>query len=236
MRYPLPTISVIIPALNEEANIAAAAEEVTRTFQGKVSDYELLLFNDGSSDRTGEIMDQLAAKDPHIRVTHNAHSKNLGGVYKQGLAMARCEYLMMVPGDNENPGSAILPIMEEIGKAEIVIPYTTNAHVRPWRRRIISRVYTTLINILFGNRLKYYNGTTVCRVADVRALTITTNSFAYQSEVLLKHLKAGKTYVEVGIEISPREGRDSKALCMQNVVNVFKDVALLYAEINLKRS
>ena len=59
-----PTLSVIIPALNEEANIAAATEEVTKTLAGRFEDYELLLFDDGSQDRTAEIMDRLAARIP----------------------------------------------------------------------------------------------------------------------------------------------------------------------------
>jgi dolichol-phosphate mannosyltransferase len=108
-----PTLSVIIPALNEEANIAAATEEVIKTVQERFADYEILLFDDGSTHRTGSIMDQLAAQNPRIRVTHNHQSHELGGVYKQGVAMASFGYILLVPGDNENPGSAILPVSQQ---------------------------------------------------------------------------------------------------------------------------
>ncbi len=71
----LPTLSVIVPALNEEANIADAVREATRALGERFSDYELLLFNDGSTDRTGEIMDALALEDPHIRVFHHERQR-----------------------------------------------------------------------------------------------------------------------------------------------------------------
>ena len=102
------TISVIIPALNEEANVVATVNEVLTALGDRFEDYELLIFDDGSHDRTGELMDDLAKTNPRIRVTHNDRSRNLGGVYKQGIALARFDYLFLVPGDNEITGSALI--------------------------------------------------------------------------------------------------------------------------------
>ncbi|MFA6562324.1 MAG: glycosyltransferase family 2 protein [Verrucomicrobiia bacterium] len=231
-----PTLSVIIPALNEEENIAAAVAEVLRIVENRFANYELLLFDDGSRDRTGAIMDQLAGANTHLRVTHNPRPCNLGGVYKQGIAMARFDYVTWVPGDNENPGRAIEPPVDAIGKADIVLPYPTNLNVRPWTRRVISCAYTFLMNLLFGQRLRYFNGTAIFRTADLRSIIITTNSFAFQTEALLKLLKAGRSYVEVGIEIQPRCGRRSKALHLRNLIAVPKAVARLVAEIHFNRN
>ena len=230
-----PTLSVIIPALNEEANIAAAVAEVTRVVEHRFEDYELLLFDDGSQDHTGEIMDCLAEQDSRIRVTRNAQSRNLGGVYKQGVALAKFDYILMVPGDNENPGNALVPVLDALGKADIVIPYTTNTGVRPWVRRACSRAYTMLINSLFGHNLRYYNGTSIYRASDLRSICIRTDSFAYQSEVLLKLLRKGKSYVEVGIQIKPPIGSTPKALRFRNLVNVLKAVLQLVVEIRFQK-
>ena len=226
------TISVIIPALNEEANILSAVDAVIAALGDRFEDYELLLFDDGSQDRTGELMDRVASANPRIRVTHNERPRNLGGVYKQGIVAARFEYLFLVPGDNEITDSALVRTLDAIGKADIVIPYPTNMHIRPWIRRIGSHGYTFLINLLFGRRLNYYNGTVICRTADVRTIVIRTDSFAYQSEALLKLLRAGKTYVQVGIEIRPLPGRRSNALRLRNLVAVCKAVWHLVVEIH----
>jgi dolichol-phosphate mannosyltransferase len=203
----------------------------------RFGDYELLLFDDGSTDRTGAIMDELAAADPgHVRVTHNATPRNLGGVYKQGIERARMEYLVMVPGDNENPGAAMQAPFDAIGRADIVLPYPVNSAVRGLARHLISRVYVGLLNVLFGLHIRYYNGTVIHRTANLKRLSIKTSSFAYQAEILIKLLCAGKTFVEVPIEIEPpKVGRRSRAFRWKNIVQVGRTLGLLFVDIRLRR-
>jgi glycosyltransferase involved in cell wall biosynthesis len=232
----MPTLSVVIPALNEEANIADAVRETTAAVAPRFADYELLLFDDGSTDRTGAIMDELAARDPHLRVTHNPRPRNLGGVYRQGVAMARMEYLLMVPGDNENPAHALEAPFAALGKADIVLPYPVNSHVRGLPRHLISRGYVHTLNALFGVAVRYYNGTVIHRTENLKAITFETDSFAYQTEILLKLLCAGKTTIQVPIHIEPpKPGRRSRALRVKNVVEVGRTVGRLFAELRLAR-
>lgn len=225
-----PTLSVVIPALNEEAHVADAVREITHAVEGRFADYELLCVDDGSTDRTGAILDDLAARDPRVKVTHNPTPKNLGGVYKQAIAMARFEYLVMMPGDNENPASALFAPFDAIGKADIVLPYPISQK-RSLFRAVASRGFTTVMNGLFGLHVRYYNGTVIHRVDNLRGIHIETDSFAYQSEALIKLLRAGKSYVEVGIEIEPRGGRTSKALRPKNLIGVGKAIGGLLVEV-----
>jgi dolichol-phosphate mannosyltransferase len=228
----MKTLSVIVPALNEEANIEDAVAEIHRGVEGRFDDYEILLFDDGSTDRTGALMDAIGARDPKVRVTHHASPKNLGGVYKAGVAIARHEYCVMIPGDNENPASAMHEPYAAIGRAEIVIPYALRGK-RTWTRDTVSRSYVTLMNGLFGLGLRYYNGTVIHRTENVRAITITTDSFAYQTEALVKLLRMGKSFVEVGVAVEPKPGaRESKAFRPKNVYGVLAAIARLAAEVH----
>ena len=229
-----PTLSVVIPALNEEANIEAAVRQTVAAMGDRFSDYELLLFDDGSTDRTGEIMNALAVADPHIRVTRNPRPHNLGGVYRQGVELARMEYLLMVPGDNENPARALQAPFDAIGQADIVIPYPTNSAVRGLPRHLASRAYVGLLNRLFGLHVRYFNGTVIHRAENLKAIRIETPSFAYQTEILLKLLCARKTYVEVPIEIEPpKPGRRSRAFRWKNLVEVGKTVGRLFVDLRV---
>jgi dolichol-phosphate mannosyltransferase len=232
-----PTVSFVIPALNEEANIAAAVSEAVAAMRDRFGDYELLLFDDGSTDRTGAIMDELAATDPrHVRVTHNPTPRNLGGVYKQGIALARMDYILMVPGDNENPGHALQAPFDAIGRADIVLPYPVNSAVRGFVRHAVSRVYVGVLNALFGLRVRYYNGTVIHRTANLKSLPIKTSSFAYQAEILIKLLSAGKSFVEVPIQIEPpKEGRRSRAFRWKNMVQVGRTLGDLFLDIRIRR-
>ena len=227
----MPTIhslSVVIPALNEERNIEAAIHTAKVSATKFFEDYELLVFNDGSSDRTGEIIDRLAKSDPHIKVTHHQTPKNLGGVYKAALAKASKTYLIMIPGDNENPPSAIDPVLAEAGNADIIIPYTANQGVRPPLRRVVSKSFVTILNLVSGCRLRYYNGTVLQRVDKLREITIQTDGFGYQAEALVKLLRKKLTFKEIPIEIAPHQlGRKSRALNVKNLLTVGRFIASL---------
>jgi glycosyltransferase involved in cell wall biosynthesis len=211
--------------------------EAVAAMRDRFGDYELLLFDDGSTDRTGKIMDELAAADPrHVRVTHNPTPRNLGGVYTQGIALARMDYVLMVPGDNENPGHALQAPFDAIGRADIVLPYPVNSDVRGAARHLVSRAYVGLLNRLFGLRVRYYNGTVIHRTANLKALPIKTSSFAYQAEILIKLLCAGKSFVEIPIRIDPpKEGRRSRAFRWRNMVQVGRTLGDLFMDIRVRR-
>jgi len=232
-----PTVSFVIPALNEEANIAEAVREAVAAMGDRFGDYELLLFDDGSTDRTGAIMDALATADPgHVRVTHNPTPRNLGGVYKQGIEQARMDYILMVPGDNENPGHALQAPFDAIGAADIVLPYPVNSAVRGATRHLVSRVYVGLLNRLFGLHVRYYNGTVIHRTANLKGLSVKTSSFAYQAEILIKLLCAGKSFVEVPIRIDPpKAGRRSRAFRWKNMVQVGRTLGDLFLDVRIRR-
>lgn len=234
MGAPHRSLSVIVPALDEERHVGDTVEQIRAAVEGRFDDWEILLFDDGSADRTGAITDELAAADPRIRVTHNPRPRNLGGVYKQGVAQARCDYLVMIPGDNENPAPAMIPIFDAVGEADIVLPFPENSAVRGPIRHGISLAYTGLFNALFGLDVPYYNGTVVHRAELVRSIDIETDSFAYQSEVLIKLLRRGATFVPVGIRIEPSEGRESKALRLRNVMGVGRALLGLLYEVRIR--
>lgn len=227
-------VSVIIPALNEQENIEAAVASAHEALAGRVEDYELLLFDDGSTDQTGAIMERIASTDSKVRVTHHERPRNLGGVYKHGIALARYEYIFLVPGDNENPTSAIIPVVDLIGRADIIVPYAMNQHDRPLHRRIGSRGYTFLMNHLFGIGLKYFNGTVIHRTDLLRTIPIHTDSFGYQAEILVKTLRAGASFHEVGIRIDAKPAsRKSNALTKKNLMAVGQSLGDLFLEVHL---
>jgi dolichol-phosphate mannosyltransferase len=217
------SISILIPALNEEENIEAAINTAKISVSKYFDDYEILVFNDGSTDKTGEIVDRLAKLDSRIKVTHHNKPKNLGGVYKAALAKASKTYLLMIPGDNENPASAIEPVLAEAGNADIIVPYTSNQEVRPPMRRLLSKSFVTLLNLASGCRLRYYNGTVLQRVDLLRQIKIQTDGFGYQAEALIKLLKKKCTFKEIPIAISAQTaGRRSRAFNIKNLVTVGK--------------
>lgn len=219
-----PTISFIVPALNEEDNIELAVQQILIAAQDRFSDYEILLVDDGSTDTTGYIMENMAAQNDKIHVIHNQRNLGLGGAYKRGIAAAKFDYVMMVPGDNEHPAAGLADVLSAIGKANIVIPYVINPHNRSYFRRFMSSRYTTLINLLFGLRVRYYNGIVIHRVDLLRQISITTDGFGFNAEILIKLLKQGNSYVEVSTTLNKRKEGKTKIFQPKNLLSVMRTI------------
>lgn len=226
------TLTIIIPAYNEAANIAATVDEVLWAIGDGFVDYELLVINDGSADGTGRIIDALAAANSHVKAFHNERNMGFGATYRRGVDLARMNYVGIVPGDNEITGLSIASILQLVGSADIVVPFTMNLEVRPYGRRFFSRLYTLIINLLFTCELQYYNGPVIHRRDILQSTPINTSGFAFQSTLLVRLIRSGHSFIEVGMYLRPRQGGRSTALKLKNVVNVFLAIARLIKTVH----
>jgi dolichol-phosphate mannosyltransferase len=233
---PLPTITLVVPALNEEKLIVETVEQIVEVAEGRFADYEVLLINDGSTDSTGRLMDGLAARNARIRVFHNPTNIGLGSSYHVGVTHARYEFVMLLCGDGGMPASSLPAIFARIGSADIVVPYCTNLkEIKGPGRYWLSRTYTTLLNMLFGLRLKYYNGLPVHRVELVRSVGGKSEGFGFQAEILVQLIRAGRTYVEVGVMGAEKANRSS-ALRLKNIVSVSRTLKSLLVQVYLTKA
>lgn len=219
-----PTMSFVVPALNEENAIRGAGDEIRKAADELSMDFEVVFVNDGSSDGTGRVMDEIAAADPRYRVVHHQRNRGLGAAYRSGINAATGRYVMMVPGDNAHPADGLVPILKMAGEADIVIPYVLNPEARTAKRQAVSRLFVGLLNFLFGLDVPYYNGLVIHRTELVRTLGIKTNGFGYQAEALVRLLKAGAKHVTIGTTISEREDGTTKAFHPRNFVRVGKTI------------
>ncbi len=230
------TLSIIIPAYNEEENIRAATKSVTDAVamnESKIIDYEVLIFDDGSKDKTGEIADSLARENFKINVIHNQPNKGFGYNFKKGVEMAKMEYTVLVPGDNEIWSESIRNIFARIGDADIIAAYHTNLEVRPLVRRILSRLYDLSLNFLFGLNLLYYNGPNIIRTEMLKRYLPSTVGFAYMTEIMVKLLKWQKlSYIHIGMKVRPT--RHTQIFKFKNIISVFTTIIRLFFRIHFR--
>lgn len=230
------SLTFIVPAYNEEKNLASAIKSIYRiTRQTHINDFEIIIFDDHSSDKTAEISDQLAKKHTRVKAIHNKINKGLGYNYKKGVNLAQKNYIMLFPGDNEVTGKSYDTAITAIGKADLIVPYHANMKNRPLMRQILSRAYTLIINLLFFNRLKYYNGPTIHQSKIIKSYPIKTSSFAFQAELLVKILKDGYSYYETPMLIQDT-GRPSTAFKPKRVFSLLVAIARLVWEIHVEKT
>ena len=229
------SLTVIIPALNEEPHIANTVRETIDALQDTIDDFEITIFNDGSTDRTGEISDALAQDDPRIEVIHHESPRGLGYVYKAGVRRATREYVLMVPGDNEVHRDSVHDVCKAVGETDIILTYHANPEIRPFSRQVISKMFASVIRFGSGLNIRYFNGLVVYR-ADVvrRALSEISDGFAYQAEILVRLIQLGLNYREIGLVILPRP--KTNAFRFSNLINTIGNTFKLVCRLKFKEN
>lgn len=225
-------ITVIIPAFNEEKNISAAVDHVREAIEGVSDDYEIIVINDGSCDRTGEFAEKKALENPKVRVVHNEKNMGHGYTMARGLREARKKFATVFPGDDEISPSYLKSFMDEVGQADLIICYMLGSRNRPFYRRFISQLYVILLNLIFDLRLKCYNGATMYKTEDVKKITLTSSrGMTVLAELLIRLIKKGKTYKEIPFEFIGRKSGQSTALTFRNLAECFRVFWGLYKEM-----
>ncbi len=227
------TLTIVVPALNEENDLANSVQAAISAAQSLHLDFEILIIDDGSTDATPLIAGELASGDRRIRAISNGRNLGLGGSYKIGIREARGEYLFWVPADDAHPVAGLAQVLEKLGETDMVIPAPCNDEVRAGHRRFISKSFTFLINRMFKLDLPYYNGLVLHRTALLRGIDIKTNSFVFQAEAIVKLLNQGQAYMTIPYEIKPEQRKTGKVFVLKNIFAVCLALARLFAELRL---
>jgi len=203
--------------VNLEEAVAVMVPPIERNF----SDYEIFLYDDGSTDRTGEIAERLAAQYDRVSAFHNMPSLGLGGVVREGLKRARNEYFIYIDGKAATTAEALDRIFAARTEADLVVPYPVNRGERVLGRRVVSRLFVAILNATFRLDLHYYNHLLLCRTEVARGADVRTVSYAFQAERVIKLIKSGHSYVQVGVmDRFDQQGRRTKAFHLRNIVGV----------------
>ena len=230
------SISLIMPAYNEEENIEFSVRSAQSKFAEHGFDYEILIFNDASTDKTGKIADKLAMEDPKIKVFHNEKNMNLGFNFAKGIDIASKKYAGLLPCHGLialESFDSVLQVLAE-GNVNVIIGYIANPKVRHLSRRIVSWINTTLLNMLFGFGLRYYH-LNFYRTELLKKLPKSTKSYALMVELLVYSLASGATYREVPFYRIERGMGKSKALRVNNLVEILKTYIRLFWRIRVLR-
>ncbi|MBH30597.1 MAG: hypothetical protein CMG71_01230 [Candidatus Marinimicrobia bacterium] len=214
------SISVIIPALNEEENIENSVENVLESFRKLQINGEVVIVNDGSTDNTENIADRCVEKYPNVQSINHIKPQGVGKAYWDGLKASKGECVTWVPADGENDAFEILRYLPLMNQVDIIIPYVYNKETRSWNRRLLSKVYKAIINLSFGMILNYMNGTVIFRKSILKDVKLKSGGFFFQTELLIKTIKQGYLYAEVPYALSLRDSGQSKALSFKSLCKV----------------
>jgi len=233
-----PFLSVVIPVYNEAKIVSWAAAELCQSLEDRGLDYELVFAENGSTDQTPQILQQLAESNPRIRWLHFPQP-NYGAALKQGILEARGEIVVcdeidlcdLVFYDQALP-------MLRARTADMVVGSKAAKGAsdrRPLLRRLATRVHNKLLKVLVGFRgtdthgLKAFRRNELAPV--VRACVVDRDVFA--SELVIRAWRQGLKVVEIPVQL--HEKRQPSVHLLRRVPNVLKNVAKLVYVIRVQK-
>ena len=220
------SLSICVPAFNEEAGLKSAVKDLFLTLSEQVLFLEVIIVNDGSTDSTGGLAQELAREyGQNVKVIHHSVNLGLGVSYRDALAIAQGEYFTWFPGDHENSADELIHCLPFLRVDTVVTSHHKTLDGRSWLRRSVSGLYTWLLNKYFHLNLKYYNGLTIFPTPVLRSLPLATNGFALCAESLIRAIKSGCKIVELSYPLKKRQGGSSNALSFLSLARMLKDVS-----------
>lgn len=228
-------ISFIVPAYNEEENIRPVVQTIMAAAKAcALDDYEILLIDDGSSDATFAVMDDMQKSCPAVTVIRNPQNFGLGVSVRSGIAAARAPQFMVVPGDNDMSQAFIELLLIFREKAEIILTIPLNKESRSVMRNILSMVYQMLQTVTFNVYVNYINGPGIWPTEKARAVGLNAKRFSIISELNVKLLRSGCSYVELPGYFNARP-KIRRTVTLKNLIEVVRMYLTLLYEIRVRR-
>lgn len=199
------TITVIFPAYNEEQNIRSAIARALEAMRPRFHVFELLIIDDGSTDRTGEIAEDLAKTYSEITVIHNRQNLGLGETLYRGFQCARGELVIQNAMDYPFDLCDLDKMIPHLEDADVIVA-VRNGHAgyTPYRK-LASRVNRFILRRLFNPKLRDYNYTQVFKREVLSAAWPRSRSTVFMvPEIIIRACELGFRIKEVDIDYHPR--------------------------------
>ncbi len=196
-----PELSLVIPVYNEDENLEPLVREIAAALEPGSRSYEILLVDDGSTDRSPEVMAGLAAADPRIRRIRLRRNSGQSAALDAGFRFARGPIVVTLDADLQNDPADIPRMLAELSRADVVCGIRANRR-DTWTRRISSRIANGVRNRLTHERVTDVGCTLrVCRRELLVGLPLFTGLHRFLPTLL--KMQGGRV-VEIPVNHRPR--------------------------------
>jgi len=247
------SVSLLCWAYNEEASLGAYLECATRLMDEAVEDYEIVLIDDGSTDRTYEIAKAFQEKHPRLNIFQNECNLNVGISSRRAIQRASKEYLFWQTIDWCYDISNLREYLEQLKENDIVQGVRRKpvqvkiTLLKPFAailklfgikhltkrsdtiaKAIISVINYSLIRILFRVPLSDYQNVTFYPTKWIQSIQYEAKSSFANPEGLIKSYWAGLSIKEVPINFIPRNSGEAKGTRPRAITSAIKDIFILW--------
>ncbi len=230
------SISAFFPAYNDENSIAELVHKVSSILSQNAADYEVIVVNDGSSDGTAKVLDDLAAKMPHLRVVHHPRNRGYGGALRSGFEHATKDLVFYTDGDGQYDVAEmakLIPLMNE--DVDVVNGYKLKRSDNR-RRIVLGGIYKFLARTLFGLPIRDVDcDFRLMRRTMIQSIELTSTSGVVCTEMIYKLRMAGCRFAETPVHHYPRLHGQSQFFTLKRVARTGYDFFRLWIKLVVKR-
>ncbi len=231
---------VIMPAYNEAEHITANLLKAASIIESFQKDFSIIAVNDGSSDATEDKIIAAANENPHIEYISYSKNKGKGGAIKEGVGLAKGEFIAFLDSDLELPPIMLKDFLYELNAQGADVAIGSKLHKGsklqyPIIRKIMSTGYYLMLKLLFKLKIKdTQTGIKLFRQEVIKPIcsNLITTGFAFDIEILATASKKGYKIIEMPITLNySRERREKSRMTLGTITKVFKDTLTIKKHI-----
>ncbi|MGZ3639952.1 MAG: glycosyltransferase family 2 protein, partial [Ktedonobacterales bacterium] len=218
------SISVVLPAFNEEAVISSTVRSVVETLDSWGHPFEILVVNDGSADRTGDIVREIAATDPRVHLIDHTVNQGYGAALVSGFEAATQDLIFFMDSDGQFDIHDLAQSLALIGRYDAVLGYRIKRQ-DTWMRLLNAWGWKQLVRLVFGLRVRDVDcAFKLYRAEFFRRCQLETCGAMINTEMLYKFTRAGYTFTEVGVRHLPRRSGRATGAKLSVIARAFKEM------------
>ncbi|MBI5358764.1 glycosyltransferase [Candidatus Amesbacteria bacterium] len=227
------SLSVVVPAYNEEGNIVKCITTLNNFFQKSSYDYEIIVVDDGSKDKTGELAHQLAKKYKKLVVVHNRPNRGYGGSLKAGFAKAKNEFICFIPGDNQFDIFELPKMLEVMinEQADLISGIRVNDN-DPMHRKFVRWLWNTGIRAMFGYLGSDIDcGFKIFKRDVLKKVNIPSDGAMIDTQLLAGMRARGMKIVEIPTTHLPRMAGEATGGNLRVWIKAWKELAVFWWQL-----
>jgi glycosyltransferase involved in cell wall biosynthesis len=227
-------LSVFFPAFNEEGIIEQTVRNAATALANLVDQYEIIVVDDGSADRTAEIVEGIAKADPRVRSVRHGVNRGYGAALRSGFANARYDLVFFSDADGQFRLDELPATLALIDQAPVVAGYRIRRS-DPAHRLFIAKTYRLVIRAVFGLRVRDIDcAWKMFRREVLAGLNLESDGAFISSELLIKLKRRNVPITEIGVQHYPRTTGQSKGATPKVIFKTMRDIIRLKFGLPLK--
>jgi len=227
-----PSIAIFFPVYRDEGTVETVALKSLKVLSDIASNYKVIIVDDGSPDRSGEIADKLADKYPDIISVRHETNSGYGAALQTGFKYsANYEWICFTDGDDQYDVNELRHLSKLFHHYDLIVTFRYSK-IYGTLRSFISFIYNFIIRLLFKSHLRDHNcGLKVIRAEVVKGMELISDSAFIGAEIIINTMVKGYPIGEAGIKTYPRTFGESSVMSVKHITSSIRDMFRVYNKI-----